>query len=211
MGLIIIVLISLWLLKIGRATYSVEVFWFLALVGAFLVHAMLEFPHEYAFFLIPVGLLLGVLDSEYEVDRVFTIQKGFCIFIVVLLLSIYAIIFYEYRKIESKIEVARYKDLKIGFYHEKYSADIFLLTQLDARLKLIEFKPNSNMDKEQLDWMRKVAYRYANLAALHRYTQCLILNGKIDEAQRQINIINILHRKKLTLEEVKMNNLLISD
>lgn len=203
-GILIILFFSIWLYRLGKNTNTKESFWFLALIGAVLVHGMLEFPLEYAFFLIPIGLLLGGVESEYGKESNFMITHIYIKIILILMLFIYALVFMEYRRLEKEIEVARYRDLKIGSYEQSLNdkINILFLTQLDARLKLIELSPYSGMSKKQLEFIKNTSYRYANLAALEKYTVCLFLNGDYAEAEKQIYIINKLHRKNLTLKDI---------
>ena len=70
-----IILLLVWLLRLAWHVHTVESLCCLLMVGVVLVHGMLEFPLEYAFFLLPVGFLLGCVAGESRAGFQFILPR----------------------------------------------------------------------------------------------------------------------------------------
>jgi O-antigen ligase len=199
LGLLIILGFSYWLYQLSKLATSIEVIIALAMIGSVLVHAMLEYPLEYAFFLLPVGFLLGLMQADRLNIKLFKINKNaFSVFLLIYLM-LYIWIFLEYRVIEKDVELARFELANIGEIHsEKAAPNVILLTQLREQIRFMRTEPKSRMTKEKLEWMKHVAYRYAMPISLYRYAQALALNGQEDEAKRHLLIIQKLYGRTYT-------------
>ncbi|WP_228731742.1 Wzy polymerase domain-containing protein, partial [Acinetobacter sp. Colony158] len=64
LGLLIIAYMACWILWLNQKAKTLESIIALLMVGAILIHALLEFPLRYAYFLFPFGFLLGFVQSE---------------------------------------------------------------------------------------------------------------------------------------------------
>lgn len=206
-GLLIIAFLVWWLYRLSMLATSIEPFIALSMVGVVLVHAMLEFPLEYAFFLFPVGFLLGLVQVEDKNIKVMNIPRIFLGLFLGFSIVLYSWIFIEYRIIEKDVQLVRFESLNIGKIHADHAApNIVLLTQLREQIRFIRTPPTANMSQEQLDWMRQVTYRYATSAALYRYAQALALNNYPELAKKHLLIIEKLHGKKFSFESLYQVN-----
>lgn len=207
LGILIIGFIGWWLYQLSKLAIYIEAFAALSMVGAVLVHAMLEFPLEYAFFLLPVGFLLGLVQSENNNTKTISVNNKLFSMFIVSAFSLYIWIFLEYRAIEKDVQLARFESLNIGNIHANRSAPkILLLSQLRDQLKFIRTPPVANMSKDELKWMKSVSYRYATPTALYRYAQALALNNQLHEAKKHLLIIEKLHHKKFSTESLYQVN-----
>lgn len=203
LGIVIILGFSWWLYQLSKLATSIEIIIVLAMIGSVLVHAMLEYPLEYAFFLLPVGFLLGLIQADQLNIKLFKINKrAFSVFFFFYLM-LYIWIFGEYRVIEKDVELARFELANIGEIHsEKAAPNVILLTQLREQIRFMRTEPKSKMTSEQLKWMKHVAYRYAMPISLYRYAQALALNGQEAEAKRHLLIIQKLYGRTYTYESL---------
>ena len=64
LGTAIIAYALWWLYQLCKQRGSIESVVALAAVGCVLIHAMFEFPQNYAYFLLPMGFLLGLVQTE---------------------------------------------------------------------------------------------------------------------------------------------------
>lgn len=207
LGVLIIGFFTWWLYRLSQLATSIEAFIVLSMVGAVLVHAMLEYPLDYAFFLLPVGFLLGVVQAKDKNIKVIQIPREVITVFLVSSIILYIWVFIEYRIIEKDVELARFELANIGELHsEKSAPNIILLTQLREQIKFMRTEPTINMSTNELNWMRYMAYRYAMPISLYRYAQALALNGKESEAKKQLLII-----KKLYGREYQYSSLFIRD
>ena len=203
LGILIIGFFIWWLYRLSQLAISVEAFITLSMVGAVLVHAMLEYPLDYAFFLLPVGFLLGLVQAQDKTIKVIEISRTVVASLWTIFVVLYIWIFVEYQMIEKDVQLVRFEAFNIGTLHAEQAApDVILLTQLREQIRFIRTQPKENMSPEQLDWMRKVAYRYSTSAALYRYAQALALNHQPELARKHLLILEKLHGQKYSFESL---------
>lgn len=207
LGILIIGFFIWWLYRLSQLAISVEAFITLSMVGAVLVHAMLEYPLDYAFFLLPVGFLLGLVQAQDKTIKIIEIPRTVVASLWVIFVVLYIWIFVEYQIIEKDVQLVRFEALNIGTLHAEHDApDVILLTQLKEQIRFIRTPPKENMTLDQLDWMRKVAYRYSTSAALYRYAQALALNHQPELARKHLLILEKLHGQKYPFESLYQVN-----
>lgn len=65
LGLAIVLLgLLAWLWRVLRAPHTAERVFGLALIGALLMHALVEYPQQYMFFLLPAMFIFGILEAK---------------------------------------------------------------------------------------------------------------------------------------------------
>lgn len=177
-------------------------------VGATLpvaVHAMLEFPHAYAYFLAPVMFLLGALEAACGGKALLRVRAGFASLIIGLVGILAAVTVLEYIKTEEDFRVVRFESLRLGKTPEDHVRPTpVLLTQLGGLLTAGRIEPTPAMPAELIETARKAAMRYPWPATQNRYALSLALNGQETEARRQLRVIRAMHGEKV-YEGVKSN------
>jgi hypothetical protein len=169
----------------------------MAMLIPLLVHSLLEFPFAYAYFLLPVAVVVGVMEARLFPHKSFAIPWQYAslahvCFVGVLLWSVW-----EYLAAEEDFRVARFEALRIGKVAADYQRpNLLLLTQLQAALNAIRVKPAPGMDAASIDNARKAALRYTWPATQNRYALTLALNGNPDEAVRQLQVLRAMHGEK---------------
>ncbi len=204
LGGISILCISAWLLCLGCKARSAESLFGLIAVGFVLVHGMLEYPLEYAFFLFPVGLLLGMVAAEqypaYEIE----LPRWPLSIIFLLGIFLFGWVWREYRIVEEDYRLMRFETARIGNLKAGHAApDVILLTQLRELIRFARTEAREDMDTSELEWMRKVAHRYPYPSSLFRYALALGLNGDAQEAYKQMMILRSLHKIEFYEESVE--------
>ncbi|MDM1310855.1 O-antigen ligase C-terminal domain-containing protein [Acinetobacter indicus] len=198
LGVAIIIVICIWLKSFISPVIKIENFWFLSAVGAVIVHSMFEYPLEYAFLLLPVGFLLGLMQGENNRVSLISLSFSKAIIICILGISTFIIVFIDYSKLEKDMMLARFEVLNIGDLHANHKTpDVFLLTQLQAKIALMRTLPTENMSQVEQNQIYNTTLRYATQGALIKYAQVLALNGNKKKAQDQIYIINKLYKINL--------------
>lgn len=194
LGGLIIFIIAAWLVRLGVRANSAESIFSLIVVGFVLVHGMLEFPLDYAFFLFPVGLLLGAVEGEQRSAREWSVSRGLIGAVLLAGVGMFAWIWQEYRVIEEDHRLMRFETARIGdLKAEQAAPDVVLLTQLREFIRFARTPATEGMSHERLDWMRKIAHRYPYPPSLFRYSLALALNGQITESVEQLEILRALH------------------
>lgn len=203
--MLIVVTVIVWLWQRVLGVSSLLTWYCLAAVLPVAIHSMLEFPFAYAYFLVPVMFLLGLLERTVETKPFLRIGvlPMFTGLLLVIVTGAWSVV--EYVSIEEEFRVARFEALRIGQTPADHvRPKVHLLTQLDALLDGARLVPQPRMSRETLDLARKVALRYPWPATQNRYALSLALNGNTEEALRQLRVIRALHGEK-TYAEIRLN------
>ena len=161
------------------------------------VHAMLEFPHAYAYFLAPTMFIFGALESATGGRALLRLRAGTAGLIVVLVSAVAISTVLEYIKVEEDFRVVRFESLRLGKTPEDHvKPEPLLLTQLGGLLNAGRIKPEPLMTPELIETARKAALRYPWPATQNRYALSLALNGQETEARRQMQVIRAMHGEK---------------
>ncbi len=195
--LLLLVVTSVWLWRRVRNTKDLLSWYCLTLALPFGVHSMLEFPFAYAYLLVPVMFLLGVLESRLAPSRVIRIPRWTATAAWMLVGAAMAWSAAEYIAIEEDFRIARFEAFNVGTTPSNYERPhIVLLTQLDALLEGARIVPSSGMALQRIELARKVAMRFPATATQNRYALSLALNGNSDEALRQLRVMRAMHGEK---------------
>lgn len=164
--------------------------WFsMALIGVVFVHAMFEYPLYYAYFLCPVGFLLGVYLYGKAGVRAFKIKGEIVCLIVLVGGFLSGKVMTEYRIADPGDRLIRteYKNIE----------NIVLLTQLrELRLQSSQaIVPD--MTREKMDLLRQLVFRYPNYRLLISYAEACELNGCPEESRRIRSLADRLFAHKL--------------
>lgn len=184
-GLVVLVLGKLLRHFLGYLRQDFFIIPFLA-VALLLVHSMLEYPLHYAYFLLPFGMLIGVLGLRSGLDVKCACPKWVgvgCLFVVAGGLWI---------TIVDSLEAER---VHYYFYFGKKGQEIppelqpqlTVLTQWSDRLVLANSKPSVPLSPENYAWMKGVAITTPESFLLVKLSQNLALNGKPDEAREWLD------------------------
>ena len=202
-GSTIIAFFIIWLWQLSKLTKSVEIFIGLAMMGVLIVHSMFEYPLEYAFFLLPMGLILGALSFDLYDEGVKFFSKNIGMIVFIISTILFTWIFIEYRCVEEDTRLLQFELKNIGETHAIQDApNIMLLTQLRERIRFLRTQPQNNITQEQMIRMRQVTYRYGDSINLYKYAQLLLLNNKRESAKRYLLILSGMHQKEVAIESL---------
>ena len=193
-GLIITALLLWWLLSRLRAIKDAGSVWWLVLAGGIVIHGMLEFAIEYAYFLIPLGLAMGLLERLAPSKALVFIAHKRAVFSLTLLAVFFAWTASEYLSVEQAQRTLRLESARIGV--DRISTPIEprrLLNQLEAYQRFASLEAMPNMSPEQLERMRIVSLRFGYSPVLFRYALAAGLNAQPSAARRTLDLICRIH------------------
>lgn len=190
LGLILVGLCVYWLVtRAYRATNPVVICVIAALLP-FFSHSIFEFPFAYAFFLVPVGMLIGLVEGNQKASRTIRINAHW----IWLLLSAWmvagACVIYDYLHVEEDFRIVRFENLRIGRTPQDYvPPKIHVLTHMRAMLEAARMRPTPDMDKREMEVLREAAKRFPYGALNFRHAVALGLNGDPQGATKQMALI----------------------
>lgn len=191
-----------WLYTRLRNCHTPEQWLGLAIILVFGVHSMLELPHAYSYFLVPVAIMAGVVDRAYYRNRPSKSKTlsipGWTLFpvgVAGLALCVFALV--EYLKIEQAHRDMRFATARIGPVPENVEIPhSHLFPELTEFIRFARTEATENMTQEELDWMRRVAHNKAFPPALFRYALALGLNHQPEAAELELRRLRSLHGAK---------------
>lgn len=200
LGAVIITYFACWFIWLNQQAKNTISIIAIMMVCTVLIHAMLEFPQRYAYFLLTCGFLLGIVQAQTTVLKGIILNKHlFRLSWVVSLLLIIAILRdYNVYVLNSNLLFSN-KRPNAEFMG---SGKIFVLTQFEQRLKWIELNPRTTLSENDLVEWGNLVKNKATPYNLRKYAKLLAYNGKVEQAQQQILILQHLYRQKITLSEL---------
>ena len=204
LGLLITVLLVGWGVRQARACRDAASFFLLAALGGVGVHAMLEYPLNYSYFLLPVGLLIGLLEASAPARWSLALPRGAMAaaagVATVLLVTITA----EYLEVEANTQVLAWEVARIGTGRITSKApEVRLLSQWREYLRYARFEPRPGMGDADLAWMKRVVERFPYSSAMRQYAVANALNGRPEVARATLDSLCRLHTARRCRTELK--------
>lgn len=194
LGLLVIGVIVWWSVTTMRRCRDADTFALVAGLGVLFAHSMVEFPLQYAYFLLPAGLMIGAVEARMSAPPALsTLNVGRAVyaFAAVGMAAVLYMVADEYFQIEDAVRRARLRD---AGYVQQGSAepavpDAQLLDGPREYLRVWMSESHENMTVAELDRLRTVTQRYSSPPALMRYALAAGLNGRQPEARRTLEIM----------------------
>lgn len=170
--------------------------WLVIGIGAVLVHGLLEYPLAYAYFIIPVGLMLGVVHARgastepaAKSTRSLTAAWGAGMYLIFL-----ALVAREYLLAEQNHRMLRLETARIGVSSiETPAVRLFMLDQLEAFQVFARTQARPGMHPDEVEAMRQASLRYAFPSAMLRYALVAGLNGDLEGSGLTLHRLCYIH------------------
>ena len=159
------------------------------ILTCFLVHAMLEFPLEYAYFLMPFSFFLGFLEKNKSDVKFFKITNVFFMKLIAPSILLIGLVWvgYDYLNVESNVQNLRFEDRGlVADVDENRLDSIKLFDQQRNYILFARTTAKENMSEDELEWMRKISERYGYAPALFRYAIAAGLNDRPQDAMNAL-------------------------
>ena len=168
-----------------RAAKTAEDATLLMLLGAVGVHAMLEFPLQYAYFLLPTGLVIGVLNTRLAVPVIWTSPRWSLAGLWLAAALTTGVTLRDYVQVDASYTLLRLEQSPIGLGRPPMGGppDVWVLTHLRDWIKLARTKPRADMSPQDLVEMEAAVSAYPSLSSAYGLAKALALNGQPDKAR----------------------------
>jgi len=182
--LLLVLVLAYWTwTQIRACKSSVQVYGLLAIGGVF-VHSAVEYPLSYMYFLLPTGLIIGMLHAVVPGKAALKISRSVLATLALLLAILFLTISYDYTRIESNIRVLRFEVARIGTGRIESSApNLLVLTQWGEYLRFARAEARPDMAPGDLDRMARVTERFPYAVSLLTYAEASALNGRRKDAE----------------------------
>jgi hypothetical protein len=162
-----------------------------AVLTLFAAHALLEYPHAYTYFLLPVGLLAGQLMAETGPWRSVPLPRLLPIGGAVVCAIVTAAVTHDYFAIEADTRELRAQKLRIGGLRTSAAPkDIWTLDQMQALAQANRIDVRVGMPPTEMAQLLTVARRFPTRYLLQQSVLALAANGHADSAASEVRRLN---------------------
>jgi len=181
LGLLISISLLVWGWQKTRAVRQAEEAILLLFLAVVFNHAMLELPLHYAYFLLPVGLVMGALNTRLGEAPVLFMPRWVSTSVWLTVALLLMLIIRDYARIERSHENFRMERMRIKVAHLD-SPDVLLLTQWREFIEVARLEPRYGMSPAEINRIRHVTNFFAGPMLIHKLATALTLNHQADEA-----------------------------
>lgn len=194
-GLLLVAVIAWWAWRRLMRCTGVDGWALLAAGSVLFAHSIVEFPLAYLYFLLPFAAMVGAVDAlEAQTDesgRSASAPRWVFASALVGLAGALGLIWSEYLEVEDAYRVMSFREAGVVMQGRSGSQvpDVMLL---DNQREFIWFRmtrAKPGMDEETLDRLKTLSQRFAPPAAMLRYALAAGLNGRENEAARNLALI----------------------
>ena len=154
------------------------------------LHSMVEYPFAYAYFLMAVGLMIGVVEAATMGVRTTRLHVRWVGALVVMWFGLGSFMVVEYLRIEEDFRVVRFENMNIGQTPAEYVVpDVWMFSHMATMLQASRLRPHPGMTAGEMETLRKASLRFPYGALGLRYAMAMGLNGNPVGAQRQMAMI----------------------
>lgn len=183
LGLLLVALICWWAWKAISLVRSFEQLHLLAFVTVLGTHAMLEYPLQYAFFLLPFGLMVGALQTSLGFEAIFKGQKWIRLVIAVMAAIALTITVRDYFRVETSFYGLRFEHRKIQTDIPSTPPNVIALTQFRDHLKFARNVPRTGVPPRELAWMIDTVNTMPSALVIYKLAANLAMNERPVEAK----------------------------
>lgn len=208
LGILILVYICRLLYILLIHAKSKEAYLSLIMMLPILVHASLEYPLSYSYFLLSLGLLLGIALADIKYLNFFEINKKFCIIILFIYATCLIIVWQEY--VNSMADQSKAKILALERMVKKDVSSLtinhkyYLLTSLEYHAIWVALDTKKKYSVDELNKFESFVKANPSEYNLLKLTQIYLVNGYSKKADLYLHVFNILYKRNDKIEDVAM-------
>ena len=190
-GLVTAGVLIRWFFSAGRRVGTPEDAVLVMLLGVVGIHAMVELPLHYAYFLLPTGLVMGIICARSGAKVVFSTSHWTLGVILLVTSIIFGVVIRDYFRVEASYNAFRFEKARIGLGKTPLGKppEVLMLTHLRDWNRLARFEVTPSMTSEQLQWMEAVTNAFPSAPGVYRLATALAMNDRSEDALRWLNKI----------------------
>lgn len=183
LGLMLTAALVFWFVRCLQVIESTQQLATLGAIFALLVHAMLEFPHHYGYFLWPMGMLIGSVSAAFRPKIFFAVPWQAAASGLVALGVTLAVLVHDYLNVEASFTELRFEIARIGPKPDDAPPEVWLLTDWPRAIALPRATPRKGMTDAEIREWESLLYFHTSPLVLRKVVGALMLNDRPDEAR----------------------------
>ena len=207
-GIGIIIVSAFFYFKLLFAAKNTVQLCLIGAVSAVLIHALLEYPLSYAYFLLPVGYMLGCLfafDKSLSKEIVIKDRYVLIVWLISTVSMIY--VFIEYSHIPDNMVAAETHEMNERRDAVSLPYRSYLFERFDQRARWIAQYPCMKLSPSQMIDAENMTKSYLIFYDLEKFAKVLYFNNKQEQAQSILKKFNYMYDKQYTLDDLNCNGI----
>lgn len=154
-------------------------------LGVIAIHALVEFPLLYGYFLIPVGLIMGILNIRLEKKIIgVTPRWSFVVLVMAATISV-GITLRDYGRVDQSYTSLRLEQSLLGQGRKPMgeAPEVLVLTHLREWIRLARYKPHPGMSRRELEDVETIATAFPSPGLIYELAKTFALNDQPDKAE----------------------------
>ncbi|MFZ4287281.1 Wzy polymerase domain-containing protein [Variovorax sp. HJSM1_2] len=182
-GLVALILVGWMVRRLGlvRSPEEIVMALFLVVVG---LHAMVELPLHHAYFLLPTGLVMGMLEQKQHARVLFRTSRWIALLLWLCCCILLFSVMRDYLRVEENFRVFRLEINRVGNLPPGHTPDVLVLDDLAdfMRNARLEFDP-AKVTEEEMQHLYRVVTSFPTSGNMLRYAQVLAFRRGSEETQ----------------------------
>ena len=178
-----------WCWRIASSIRSVTQWVQVSFLLVLATHAMLEYPHQYAYFLLPAGLVLGNLSTSMALPVAFVARRGWVAGLLAGSIAMLVVTIRDYARVEESFYGLRFEQRRIQTTIPKTPPDVLVLDQWHDYILFARNQPRAGLKQADLDWMRKLTMTIPSAQLMYKLAGNLAMNGQPKEARQWLRMV----------------------
>jgi O-antigen ligase len=196
LGLLIIGLTLAWLWRMQLRVRSAGGAFGLLTILLLLTHALVEFPLEYLYFLVPFAMAIGIVCADTGSGMRLSLPRWAAALLATAHIGLLAWASIDYMDVESEYREMRYAVARLGQPMPSKPPPLLQtqFTQLAAQHRLWLSTPRAGMSAQELQLFAEVSDRFGYAPLIYRHALAQALNGDIPGARAALLRLRYVHQ-----------------
>jgi len=187
LGLLLTGCVVIWLTTAFRRVRRPQEALYLLMVSVVGIHAMLELPLHYAYFLLPTGLAMGALSAELRIWALrppsWVAGRWPLIGAWLLGVTLLGLIARDYFRVEDAFASLQLEMAQIQRSRPAEPPEVLLLTDLREIQRFMKFEPAAEASAAEIEWARNAVEAWPSSRSFMKVAVLLGLNQQPNEAR----------------------------
>lgn len=155
------------------------------------LHAMVELPLYYAYFLLPVGFLIGIISVQISNKSFLTTSRWTLSSLAAACSLLLGVIISDYFKVEDSYNAWRFEVARIGINNKSigHPPEVLVLTHLRDWIRLSRLDTTKPINKDSIHWVSRVTEFKPSAEGLYRLATIMARNGEYCPVIRILPVI----------------------
>ena len=193
LGALLAILLVVWYVRTAERVRTRGGWFQFAVLTFFLAHALVEYPHAYAYFLVPVALLAGQLEGQHAATTLIC-PRWYIAAVTAMIVAAASAVVLDYLPLADDRREVMLWQAKIGGDRPLVPPPpTLVLNQLAASARWARITPAPGMSDQQIQDQMVLARRFPSAFLLRQSALILALNGRPDAALTELHRLRGLH------------------